>query len=127
MAGAAERNAVSGASVNESGERTRARTPAKGSRYTFRVHARVLAALGRDLVTDDVVAVMELVKNSYDALATRVDVRVRPTGDSHGVEGYIEVADDGHGMDYETVRDVWCVIATPSRAERPDCEEREPG
>ena len=29
------------------------------------------------------------------------------------------MADDGHGMDYETVRDVWCVIATPSRAERP--------
>lgn len=119
MAGAAEWDAISGDSVNESGERTRAGTPAKGSRFTFRVHARALAALGRDLVTDDVVAVMELVKNSYDALATRVDVRVRSTGDSHGVEGYIEVTDDGHGMDYETVRDVWCVIATPSRAERP--------
>ena len=78
-----------------------------------------LAALGRDLVTDDVVAVMELVKNSYDALATRVDVRIRPTGNSPGGEGYIEVDDNGHGMDYDTVRDVWCVIATPSRAERP--------
>ena len=96
--------------------------PGKGSRVPFRVHARALAALGRDLVTDDVVAVMELVKNSYDALATRVDVRVRPTGDSPGGEGYIEVADDGHGMDYDTVRDVWCVIATPSRAERPIAE-----
>ena len=96
--------------------------PGKGSRFPFRVHARALAALGRDLVTDDVVAVMELVKNSYDALATRVDVRVRPTGDSPGGEGYIEVADDGHGMDYDTVRDVWCVIATPSRAERPIAE-----
>ena len=70
--------------MNESGERTRVSAPTKGSRFTFRVHARALAALGRDLVTDDVVAVMELVKNSYDALATRVDVRVRPTGDSPG-------------------------------------------
>ena len=96
--------------------------PGKGSRFPFRVHARALAALGRDLVTDDVVAVMELVKNSYDALATRVDVRIRPTGDSPGGEGYIEVADDGHGMDYDTVRDLWCVIATPSRAERPIAE-----
>ena len=75
--------------------------------------------MGRDLVTDDVVAVMELVKNSYDALATCVDVRIRPAGDSPGDQGYIEVADDGHGMDYDTVRDVWCVIATPTRAERP--------
>ena len=93
--------------------------PEASSRIPFRVHARALAALGRDLVTDDVVAVMELVKNSYDALATRVDVRIRPAGDSLGDQGYIEVADDGHGMDYDTVQNVWCVIATPARAERP--------
>ena len=90
-----------------------------GSPVPIRVHARALAALGRDLVTDDMVAVMELVKNSYDALATNVDVRVHPNGDCGGDPGYIEVADDGHGMDYETIRDVWCVIATPSRAESP--------
>src|SRR6266404_5670394 len=41
----------------------------------FRMHPRVFAALGADLVTNDVVAVIELVKNSYDAFATRVDVR----------------------------------------------------
>ena len=93
--------------------------PGAGSRVPLRVHSRALAALGRDLVTDDVVAVMELVKNSYDALATSVDVRIRPAGDSPGSQGYIEVADDGHGMDYDTIRDVWCVIATPTRAESP--------
>ena len=90
-----------------------------GSHVPLRVHARALAALGRDLVTDDVVAVMELVKNSYDALATRVDVRIHPAGDPEADHGYIEVADDGQGMDYETIRDVWCVIATPARAEHP--------
>ena len=93
--------------------------PGGSSRVRFRVHARALAALGRDLVTDDVVAVMELVKNSYDALATTVDVRIRPLGGPDGDTGYIEVTDDGHGMDSDTIRDVWCVIATPSRAERP--------
>ena len=90
-----------------------------GSHVPLRVHARALAALGRDLVTDDAVAVMELVKNSYDALATRVDVRIHPAGDSAADQGYIEVADDGQGMDYDTIRDVWCVIATPARAEHP--------
>ena len=78
----------------------------------FRFHSRALAALGRDLVTDDVVAVMELVKNAYDALAAHVAVRIRSVG--NGSEApFIEIIDDGHGMDYATIRDVWCVIATP--------------
>ena len=93
--------------------------PEAGPRVPFRVHPRAVAALGRDLVTDDVVAIMELVKNSYDALATRVDVRIRPARELFSDHDYIEVADDGHGMDQDTIRDAWCVIATPSRLERP--------
>ena len=88
----------------------------RGGRVAFRFHARALAALGRDLVTNDVVAVMELVKNAYDALATRVEVRIRS-----GVaeDAFLEVVDDGHGMDYATIRDVWFMIATPFRQGRP--------
>ena len=88
------------------------------ARVAFRFHARALAALGRDLVTNDVVAVMELVKNAYDALATHVVVRIH-AGDEDTNGGYIEISDDGHGMDYPTIQDVWCVIATPFRQERP--------
>ena len=90
----------------------------ESARVAFRFHARALAALGRDLVTNDVVAVMELVKNAYDALATRVDVRIR-AGDRVRDERFIEIVDDGHGMDYATIRDVWFMIATPFRQERP--------
>lgn len=100
------------------------RGPRAESDVPLRVHARTLAALGRDLVTDDVVAVMELVKNSYDALATRVDVRIRPAMHSAKSDTYIEVADDGHGMDYDTIRNVWCVIGTPVRAENPVARSR---
>ena len=85
---------------------------------SFRFHARALAALGRDLVTNDVVAVMELVKNAYDAMAKEVEVRIR-ADDNGGGATYIEIVDDGHGMDYDTIAGVWCVIATPFRAERP--------
>ena len=95
--------------------------PSEGDGTTqlgFRFHARALAALGRDLVTDDVVAVIELVKNAYDALATHVEVRIRPEGTAEAAP-YIEVSDDGHGMDYATIRDVWCVIATPHKQESP--------
>ena len=88
------------------------------ARVAFRFHSRALAALGRDLVTNDVVAVMELVKNAYDALASRVDVRIR-SGAGDGDAPYIEIIDDGEGMNYATIVDVWCVIATPFRQERP--------
>ena len=88
------------------------------TRVAFRFHARALAALGRDLVTSDVVAVMELVKNAYDALATRVEVHIRSDDeDSNGP--YIEIADDGHGMDHDTIVNVWCVVATPFRQDHP--------
>ena len=84
----------------------------------FRFHARALAALGRDLVTNDVVAVMELVKNAYDALATQVEVRIRL--EARGEDGpSIEIIDNGQGMDLDTIVGVWCVIATPFRQERP--------
>ncbi len=93
-------------------------SPAPNAPLSFRFHARALAALGRDLVTNDVVAVMELVKNAYDAMARRVAVRIR-RDDTSGGDVYIEIEDDGHGMDYDTIANVWCVVATPFRARRP--------
>ncbi|MCY3932081.1 MAG: sensor histidine kinase [Acidobacteria bacterium] len=69
-------------------------------------------------MTSDVVAVMELVKNSYDALATRVEIRIH-TSTAHNAAPYIEILDDGVGMDYEAIRDVWCVVATPFRHKNP--------
>ena len=90
----------------------------RSEQVSFRFHPRVLAALGRDLITDDVVAVMELVKNSYDALATQVEVRIRSS--ENGLDGgSLEVTDDGHGMDYGTIKNAWGVIATPFKKEQP--------
>lgn len=92
--------------------------PTRTNPVAFRFHARALAALGRDLVTNDVVAVMELVKNAYDALATHVDVWIQ-AGDGVSEETSIEISDNGHGMDFATIRDVWFVIATPFREAQP--------
>ena len=78
----------------------------------LRMHPRVFAALGADLVTNDIVAVIELVKNSYDAYANEVWVRL---GIEDG-EPYMEIEDDGHGMTEAVIRDVWCLVATPYKA-----------
>ena len=76
----------------------------------LQMHPRVFAALGADLVTNDVVAVIELVKNSYDAFAHRVQIRFRQ--DAAGTP-YIELEDDGLGMTKDVIQNVWSVVATP--------------
>lgn len=79
----------------------------------FRLHPRVFAALGSDLVTSDAVAVLELVKNGYDAGADWVSVRFVRDGKKDGL--ILEIEDNGSGMDEDVVRDVWCLVATPFR------------
>ena len=97
-------------------ETVTARSQANSNRVQFRMHPRVFAALGADLVTSDVVAVIELVKNSYDAYAQNVHLRFIETEQ----EGrYLEITDDGCGMTKDIIENVWCVIATPYKEEYP--------
>ncbi|CAL1125068.1 unnamed protein product [Cladocopium goreaui] len=88
----------------------------KFDKIPFRMHPRVFAALGADLVTNDVVAVIELVKNSYDAFAENVWIRFEL--DKGGGESII-IEDDGFGMSRAVIEDVWCVVATPFKADNP--------
>ena len=90
-------------------------------RIPFRIHPRVFAALGADLVTNDVVAVIELVKNSYDAFAQNVWIRFR---DDSGQGPFLEIEDDGTGMTKEIIENVWCLVATPYKEQNPLCENR---
>ena len=76
----------------------------------------MFAALGADLVTSDIVAVMELVKNSYDAGARTVTVRF---GDGSPIPDYLEIEDDGCGMSRDVIENVWCIVATPHKADNP--------
>ena len=80
------------------------------------MHPRVFAALGANLVTSDVVAVIELVKNSYDAYAQNVHLRFI---ESEQEGRYLEITDDGCGMTKDIIENVWCVIATPYKEEYP--------
>ena len=85
-------------------------------RIPFRMHPRVFAALGADLVTNDVVAVIELVKNSYDAFAQNVRLRFR---NDPAQGAYLEIEDDGNGMTRETIENAWCTVATPYKELNP--------
>ncbi len=85
----------------------------KTEKLSFRVHPRVFDALGSELVTNDSVALTELVKNAYDAYASRVDIRFKE--DQKSGKQSIEIQDNGCGMKKEIIEDVWCVVSTPYR------------
>ena len=86
-------------------------TPNVGS--ALRPRARLIRTLGEELISNEVVAVIELVKNAYDADATHVLIRF--TGPLEPGKGRIEVIDNGHGMELKTVETVWMEPATPSK------------
>ena len=98
-----------------------AHTPA-GPR--FDVNASVVFRLGEELITDVVQALVELVKNSYDADATWVKVTIdterrNKWGRSYAdATGAILVEDDGHGMDQTAIECGWLTIANSPKREQ---------
>lgn len=71
-------------------------------KLNFKVSTGLKNILGRDLITSDNIAILELVKNSYDAHATKVDI----TFDADTVT----IADNGKGMTLDDIRQKWLFI-----------------
>jgi len=76
----------------------------------LRPRARLLHTLGSELISSDQIAIIELVKNAYDADATRVLVRFN--GPLVEGAGSVEIIDNGHGMALETIQQAWMEPAT---------------
>ncbi len=85
-------------------------------KLTLGVHPRVVFQLGESLVTDPVQALMELVKNSYDADATLVTVDVNSHVKDADLQGRIVVEDNGIGMSEQTILDGWLTISVSPKA-----------
>lgn len=86
----------------------------------MKFHPRAFTAFGSDLVTNDSVAVTELVKNCYDAYAFNAMVVF---GSDNQSGKYIEIVDDGLGMTQNIVQDAWATIATPFKKNNPFVEK----
>lgn len=84
----------------------------------FDIDASILFQLGEGLISDDVQALVELVKNSYDADASYVRLVVdTKSGSADGsaypdAAGYILVEDDGVGMDLDTIVGGWLTLSS---------------
>lgn len=75
----------------------------------FRVSAELKNILGRDLITSPDVAILELVKNSYDAHATKVEI----TFD----DDYLCIADNGKGMSLDDLINKWLFVAYSAKSD----------
>ncbi len=71
----------------------------------FRPRARLVSILGEHLISDHAVGLIELVKNSYDADATEVIVKIADTGDAERTR--VTIRDNGCGMTLEDIRLKW--------------------
>ncbi|MBL7858927.1 MAG: ATP-binding protein [Cyclobacteriaceae bacterium] len=71
----------------------------------FKPQARIILQLGDQLIRNESIALLELIKNSYDACARKVTVELKNLEDQK--LGEIRIQDDGFGMDYDTIRDIW--------------------
>ena len=83
----------------------------------IRPYARLLTMLGDQLIKNERIALVELIKNAYDADADRVEVRFEGFRDdmTHDDDSRIVVWDDGIGMPLETVRTRWMNPAAPQK------------
>lgn len=86
----------------------------------LRPKARLMRAIGDELISSATVAVSELIKNSYDADATAVLVRF--VGPLTRGEGRVEIVDDGSGMTVDTIRGAWLEPATDFKRRQPRSE-----
>ncbi len=82
----------------------------------FKPRARLLLQLGDQLIKNESIALVELVKNSYDADAKNVQVDMENIDDKSS--GVITITDDGSGMDVDTLLNVWMEPGSDYKAKK---------
>ncbi len=84
--------------------------------FRIRPAGRHILTIGRDLIQDSYAAVVELVKNAYDADSPDVSIEFTASPETGGFS--ILISDHGHGMSRDTVIKKWMVPSTDDKRER---------
>jgi signal transduction histidine kinase len=87
---------------------------------TYTVSAGLKNLIGKQLITDNLVAVFELVKNSFDAYATKVDIIFKNVNLD---EAKIIIKDDGKGMNFEDLKNKWLFVGYSAKKDGTEDED----
>lgn len=80
----------------------------------FKISSALKNIIGSDLISDDFIAVFELVKNSYDAHATKVEISFE---NIYSENAKIIIKDNGKGMNYDDLINKWLFVAYSAKKE----------
>ncbi len=78
----------------------------------FAVEARLAIQLGRESISSSIIAILELVKNAYDAGASRIRIRFKGL---RTPAAQMVIEDDGCGMTSDDLLKYWMVIGTSNK------------
>jgi signal transduction histidine kinase len=92
--------------------------------HHFDIHASIVFQLGESLISDSVQALVELIKNAYDADAEYANVSIQ-TSQKNDIEnsrypnaqGYICIKDNGTGMNDKMIERGWLTISNSLKRE----------
>lgn len=79
----------------------------------FKPKARIIRTIGDQLISGPEAAIIELVKNAYDADASEVRVKFVPAAGAH--LSRLIVSDNGHGMQLRDIQEKWMEPATSNK------------
>lgn len=102
-------------------------------KYHFDITPHIVKQLGEQLVSDEITALLELIKNSYDADASFVSIEINTLGQYIKEElfypnhnGFIVVEDDGFGMNEETIMKSWLIISYSQKRQLKEAKKTTP-
>lgn len=86
----------------------------------LRPRARIIRTIGDQLISGPEAALIELVKNAYDADAKTVRISILPAARNsiNPSSGKIVITDDGHGMSANDLLEKWLEPATDDKLKR---------
>jgi|GEM_PF-2205947 len=75
----------------------------------FRPMARLISQIGDQLISNEEIALLELIKNAYDAHASYISITIDQ------VKKIMTIEDDGIGMSKQQLKDNWLTLGTNNR------------
>ena len=86
----------------------------ESTKLTFKVSSGLKNIIGRDLINNKFIAIFEIVKNSYDAGASKVKISFIENEDN---SYKLIISDNGCGMSYDDIINKWLFVAYSEKKE----------